>query len=95
MRIIGCGNIKSAPAQAQQHFQQIIRDFETACAGTIQDLSYTQVPGPEPLDWQASNLEIANFYVSGHEGDIQSFKYAFDNLMTYVHLLLSFFVAQC
>ncbi|KAJ6114988.1 hypothetical protein N7486_000766 [Penicillium sp. IBT 16267x] len=76
-----CGNIKFAPAQAQQHFQQIIRDFETACVGIIQDLSYTQVPGPEPLDWQTVNLETTSFYISGHEGDNRSFKYAFDNLM--------------
>lgn len=42
------------------------------------------------------NLEITTFNISGHEGDNHSFKHAFDNLMTFVPLLLFFFfIVQC
>ncbi|KAJ5176582.1 uncharacterized protein N7482_002459 [Penicillium canariense] len=79
-------DIKSAPVQTQAQFHQLIGEFEIACKDMIQNLTYTQIPGPQKLG-SFSDLEIMTFHVPDHESDIRSFEWAYHNLMqtTYVH----------
>lgn len=88
-RNVDLGDLKSAPAQAQEQFHQLIRNFEAACGGAIQHLTYMQIPLLENLD-HVPNLEITTFYIPDDGMDRRSFEYAYDNLVRYNHLSLIF-----
>ncbi|KAJ5751644.1 hypothetical protein N7520_008561 [Penicillium odoratum] len=84
--LAGLGDMKNASMEDKEYFHQLIHDFENACRGIIEDLSYMQIPGPSLR--LPDNLEITSFYVSNR--DLRSFEYAYQNLLQYGNLSLLF-----
>ncbi|KAJ5917306.1 hypothetical protein N7466_010860 [Penicillium verhagenii] len=77
------GDIKSASWGDKERFHRLIHDFEFACRGTIEDLSYMQIPGPD-ISGSGTGigphiLEFTIFHIANY--DLRAFEYAYQNLI--------------